>query len=250
MDRPPEPPFASGSTLAAALADTAPPESVAGPVDEEALRDLSHILAHRLRGLVSAIEGYADLLANTLPHGDQREMTLHIFESASAIERILADLKRFSAPMRMNPGTIELGVWLEQVLVVLDPQDRQRITVETDMQQVWADDLLLRQAVLVMLQNGLDAGREVPVRLHIRAAKDRVVFEVVSAAVLPPEADAERLFEPFYTTKAQNLGVGLTLARRIARAHGGSLELMHSTPEAGTRFDLNLPKRPTEGADQ
>ena len=52
------------------------------------------------------------------------------------------------------------------------------------------------------------------------------------------------VFRPFFTTKANNLGVGLSLARRIVKAHGGSLLLAANSPEEGTCFSLTLPASP------
>lgn len=53
-------------------------------------------------------------------------------------------------------------------------------------------------------------------------------------------ADGEAIFRPFYTTRADGSGVGLTLARQIARAHGGDLRLKPSKVDEGARFELLL----------
>jgi two-component system sensor histidine kinase FlrB len=53
-------------------------------------------------------------------------------------------------------------------------------------------------------------------------------------------ATAARLFEPFYTTRSDGTGLGLAIARGVARAHGGSIDVM-SSPGAGAEFILSLP---------
>jgi two-component system sensor histidine kinase AtoS len=58
-------------------------------------------------------------------------------------------------------------------------------------------------------------------------------------AGIPPES-FDRVFEPMFTTRADGTGLGLTIARRIASAHGGRLEL-ESTPDTGTTVRLTLP---------
>ncbi|WP_369407473.1 ATP-binding protein [Rhodothermus marinus] len=58
---------------------------------------------------------------------------------------------------------------------------------------------------------------------------------------MPPEV-AEQIFVPFFTTKAQNLGIGLPIARRIAEAHGGTVYLANNDPDAGICMALILPQ--------
>ena len=215
-------------------------------IEEEGLTNLAQVLAHRIRGLVTGIEGFVDLLIDTLGTREQRELALRIFESASRIERVLSDLQRYSKPVRPALRPVQVHVLLEEALLTLAEADQERIRldVRTSGCNITADPMLLRQALLVLLQNALDATRhEGNVCLSaICHPADRVLrFEVQNDGTIDlPDAEVQ-VFTPFFTTKAHNLGVGLSIAQRIAEAHGGSLRLAANGDEQGTVFTLALP---------
>ncbi len=222
-------------------------EQTDSQVHERALADLAHVLSHRLRGLVASIEGFTDLLADTLGSREQRDLALRIFEGAARIEHILADLHLYSRPIQ--PVTTPLGTdyLTGDLLSMLDEPDRSRIRVEERSegpQNVLVDPLLIRQALLVLVQNALDAtARQGTVLLRIvkNPWDDSVCFEVWNEGCIVIDRAAEQVFEPFFTTKAQNLGVGLSIARRIVEAHGGTLHLSSNHPDDGVCFSLCIP---------
>jgi len=99
---------------------------------------------------------------------------------------------------------------------------------------------LLAQALLNVLRNAVEASPAAPVTARGRRTGGRI--EVIvrdDGPGLPPEA-AERLFEPFYTTKEKGMGIGLYLTRRIIEAHGGTIAV-RSRPGEGTEFRIDLP---------
>jgi signal transduction histidine kinase len=94
----------------------------------------------------------------------------------------------------------------------------------------------------VLIQNGLDAaGPDGPVHVRIRTDEDQVRFEIWNDGAIPLQHAEERVFIPFFTTKANNLGVGLSIARQIAHVHHGRLVLAHNAEPKGTCFTLTLP---------
>ena len=81
------------------------------------------------------------------------------------------------------------------------------------------------------------------VTIEAQAVRDRVAIVVADTGPgIPPERLA-RVFDPYFTTKGNGLGLGLTIARRIVEAHGGSIEV-ESGPGRGTRFRVWLPAAP------
>ena len=219
-------------------------EDVAPTPYEHALADMALILAHRLRGLVSGIEGYTSLLTETLATREQRDLALRILEGAARIEHILSDLQAYSAPLRPILVPVPVGSIVQAAVAALEEEQgvHVQITYEAAASTlVQADPRLLHQALLVLLQNALDATPGHAVGLVIDVAGACVVLHVQNAGALPIEHAEEVIFRPFFTTKAKNLGLGLPLARRIAEAHGGSLVLSASEPEQGTCFTLQVP---------
>jgi signal transduction histidine kinase len=117
-------------------------------------------------------------------------------------------------------------------------------TVEPPGLALAADPDLLEQAVINLLKNALDAvaGRaDGRVRLVVRAEDGGVAITVVDNGPGLAPAQAEAAFTPFFTTKPGGSGVGLSLARQIALAHGGRLE-HRPVPGGGAAFRLMLPE--------
>ncbi len=123
-----------------------------------------------------------------------------------------------------------------------------RLDLAPRLSAVWGDRVQLQQVVLNLVLNGLDAMRE-------SAGGERTL--VLSTAGESPaavrvgvgdsgtgidEADLDHMFQAFYTTKADGLGMGLAIARSIVEAHGGRLTARNN-PEGGATFSFTLPVR-------
>lgn len=212
------------------------------------MAQLAQVLAHRLRGLVASIEGFTDLLTDTLATRDQRELALKIMEGTARIESVLADLQLYGEALEPVMLPVRVDEVLSEFLTPLADAESARVKIVVDsgvgLHMLHADPFLIRQALLILVQNALEATRrDGSVEMHAREADDgeRIDLSVWNDGVIGVE-NAERLvFAPFYTTKAHNLGVGLTIARRIALMHGGALELTANSIEEGIRFSLLLP---------
>ncbi len=218
------------------------------PHDPDAMAQLAQVLAHRLRGLVASIAGFTDLLADTLVTRDQRELALKIMEGTSRIESVLADLQLYGRALEPVMLPVRIDQMLAEVLTPLADVERDRVTMvvapDVERHTLDADPYLIRQALLILVQNALEGtNRGGSVELHARLSQDAEWTElsVRNDGFIGVQEAESLIFAPFYTTKAQNLGVGLTIARRIATLHGGSLELTHNSADAGVRFSLFLP---------
>jgi signal transduction histidine kinase len=113
-----------------------------------------------------------------------------------------------------------------------------------DLPQISGDRVQLQQVVLNLILNGADAMSANPPgtrRLHVTTARrdDAVRVSVRDEGCGPP-ADVERLFEPFFKTKPQGLGMGLAICRSIIGAHQGWL-WAEPHPERGAVFYLEVP---------
>jgi signal transduction histidine kinase len=179
--------------------------------DPALLRDILSTLARRADGLQRFAEAYRSLAR--LPDPVVR---------AVAVAPMLADLARLFS-----------GRWPGIALTVEAPGD---LNWSLDRDQV-------SQTVWALLQNAAEAVADRPggkVALKARGTDAGLVIDVVdNGPGLPPDA-AQRIFRPFHTTKPGGTGIGLSLARQIAHAHGGSLTLSENT---ATLFRLLLPAR-------
>jgi signal transduction histidine kinase len=101
---------------------------------------------------------------------------------------------------------------------------------------------MLRRALMNLVGNALDAmpnGGVLSVSAGPRA-DGRYSVVVKDTGMGIPAEDREKIFEPYFTTKASGLGLGLVLTKKIVDAHGGEI-FMESSPGKGTRFEVALP---------
>lgn len=177
-------------------------------IDPDLLRDILGTLARRAEGLQRFTEAYRALAR--LPEPMPRPVRLP--ELADDLARLFA------------------GRWPDVAL-----------SVEADDGAWPLDRDQVNQAVWALLQNAAEAATCSPVprvslRLYAGAAALTIDIEDSGGGV--PAGDVTRIFRPFHTTKAEGTGVGLSLARQIALAHGGTLTLQ---PGAATLFRMTLP---------
>jgi signal transduction histidine kinase len=123
------------------------------------------------------------------------------------------------------------------------------MSVAPDLPPVLGDRVQLQQILINLLVNAAEAMREVPPerrRVVLRATAEVIddrawaVITVEDAGVGLGELRADRLFDPFYTTKPGGLGMGLSISRSIAEGHGGRLWAT-ANPDHGATFHLSLP---------
>lgn len=227
-------------------------------------------IAHEITQPLAAIVTNADAGLCWLS-GDEPNLQ----ETSQAIWRIIRDAKRASAVVsrmralfkRTLPETELLDLTdmiAEVVAAVHSDVERNRISLRTDLAddlpQLLGDRVQLQQVILNLLVNAIQAlsgmsegPRELCIGVHKDnraerserkglAKPEEILIEVRdSGPGLDPE-HLNRLFDAFYTTKPQGLGIGLTLSRTIVEAHGGRLWAKPNEPR-GAVFQFSLPVR-------
>ena len=178
-----------------------------------------------------------------------------------SLARIIADSKRGgeiigrirdlarNVPVRAESLQIN-GVVLEVIGLTRNETSARDVRVRTrladDLPDIRGDRVQLQQVILNLIMNALEAMSEVDEEsreLSITSARDggaHVRIAVSDSGPGLPEADRERLFDAFYTTKASGLGMGLSICRSIVDAHGGRLWAEPNEPK-GTVFCFTVP---------
>jgi signal transduction histidine kinase len=111
--------------------------------------------------------------------------------------------------------------------------------------QVIGDRIQLQQVIINLVMNGLEAMADVierPRRIVIRSSQtdpDRVLVEIQDAGRGVEPQNLDRLFDAFFSTKPNGMGMGLSICRSIVQAHGGKI-WASSNPDEGTTFRLTL----------
>ncbi|MGK3963413.1 response regulator [Sorangium sp. So ce118] len=221
-----------------------------------AMSELAASLAHELSQPLAAILSNAQAAERLLAHAPP-----DIAEVRAALADIMADdrragqvIQRMRAMLRkgeLSVAALDLDELIREVVrlmasAALLAGTTVRIELAPGLPRVRGDGIQLQQVLLNLLVNALDAvARRLPeARLVVvrtrRADGGRVELSVADSGDGIPPADLERVFEPFFTSKPQGLGVGLAISRSIVEAHGGRLWAEHS-PGEGATFRCALP---------
>lgn len=217
--------------------------------DRESFAAFSEVLGHRLGNLLASIEGHTDLLIPVLEHPDDRENAFRILESVSRMNGILKDLRHYEETLDIRPHILEANRLTRSLMPLMADSESSRLKISSSLEdgiQVRADERLIRQALLSILRNAFEAtrGDSLAISLMVDTIDDgnTIRYRIHSPIPIEDETVRRRLFDPFYTTKAANLGLGLTMARRIFRSHGGDVILSSTEFETGTEFSATLPR--------
>ena len=221
-----------------------------------AVGEVAAMVAHEVGTPLTSVSGHLQLLAEEVQEPRVKErlnvIEMHVGRAIATIQGFL-DSARFPAP---NRHPIQMNTLIQEVWALASPGiGRQRgIQVVTELSpelpEVFADSNQLRQVILNLLSNALDAmpeGGQVSLRTRpVIAAQGRVSVQVQIADTglgISPE-DLRRIFDPFFTTKGsgQGTGLGLAICQRIIKAHKGSIEV-RSEKGQGTTFLVTLPGR-------
>lgn len=219
-------------------------------------------LAHEIKNPLSTIGLNAQLLSEAvadldLPEQDKGRLTRRVGALKLETERlrgILSDFLEYAGELRLAIAPVDVGTLLEELGDFFDPQARAsgvRLRVEPPRPPVTAriDGPHVKQAMLNLMLNALSVmdHPEVTTRdmiLRGEACEDEGVPSVRLHVIdtgpgMTPET-VDKIFRPYFTTRAGGTGLGLPTARRIAEAHGGRLDV-HTTPGVGSDFFIVLP---------
>jgi two-component system NtrC family sensor kinase len=226
-------------------------------------------IAHELNNPLTGVLTFTSLLRKKMPAGsaDAEDLDLVIRETkrcASIIRRLL-DFAREKVPVK---GFFDLNQLIEDTVRFVDrPASLQHIEIATDLEpklpRVWGDADLIKQVILNIVVNAQQAiegeGRIVVESRSIGAAtapsatdaQPMVEFAVKDTGCGIPEANLQRIFDPFFTSKevGKGTGLGLSISYGIVRAHGGTIKV-ESVVGVGSTFRVQLPiiAQPDEAA--
>ncbi|WP_437664446.1 hybrid sensor histidine kinase/response regulator [Sorangium sp. So ce1182] len=221
-----------------------------------AMSELAASLAHELSQPLAAILSNAQAAERLLAHAPP-----DIAEARAALADIMADdrragqvIQRMRAMLRkgeLSVAALDLDALIREVVrlmasAALLAGTTVRIELAPGLPRVRGDGIQLQQVLLNLLVNALDAVARRPPEARLVVVRTRradgvqVELSVVDSGEGIPPADLERVFEPFFTSKPQGLGVGLAISRSIVEAHGGRLWAEHC-PGEGATFRCALP---------
>ena len=218
--------------------------------------EMASSLAHELNQPLSAIANYCMGSVNRLKSGDyRREDILAAMEKASAqaeragkIIRRTREFVKKSEPVRAPAALAEI---VEEAIGFAEIEARKaavaiQVSIPPDLPPVFADRIMIEQVVLNLVKNGIESMQQTPPEaraLNLAARLDgegMVEVTVADRGCGMTDGQVERLYTPFFTTKAEGMGMGLNICRSIVEFHDGRL-WVQPNPGGGSVFRFTLP---------
>lgn len=221
--------------------------------------EMASSLAHELNQPLAAISGYATGCRNLIAAGST---DCHALDSALAkcqeqaqrAGRIIRRIYEFARRHEPKSEPCDLQILLADLVALVEVDARrQQVRMVRDFSAglpvLQADRILLGQAILNLMRNGIESMRQTPAEARTLTVSARVADGQVCIAVADrgcgiSAEEAGQLFEPFFTTKNEGLGVGLNICRSVVEAHHGRLWFA-ANPDGGSIFHVSLPIMPT-----
>ncbi len=221
-----------------------------------AMGEMASAIAHEVNQPLTAVVNYSRACIRLLQSGQARadEIVASMAEAAAQAERasqIVRHLRSFVRKDDAQPAPVELNFLVTEVVRLVQPEARQSaVEIATELAdglpRVLADNIQIQQVLVNLVRNAVEAisgGR--PERREIRVGTRRGPDDTVETWVedTGPGFDdqmAEKVFEPFFSTKAEGMGIGLAISRSIVEAHHGRIWAT-GEPGRGARFCLTLP---------
>ena len=206
--------------------------------EQDSWTKLIRVLTHEIMNTVSPIASLSDALSKSMDDGGHSELDVKagldtISDSSKNLIKFVETYRQLSGVARPLRRAIDLQELMDQVIslnseyaascgaaCIYRPE-------EPDL-MIYADEGQISQIVINLIKNALQAGAK-HIDISARMGKDdEVIIQVANDGAPIPVSAQEQIFVPFYTTKKEGSGIGLSLARQIMRQHNGSIDLLRS----------------------
>lgn len=202
-------------------------------------------IAHEIRTPLGTIGMGLEYLTDQehLSESARRRARLALSES-ERLGRLLEEILMYAKPLELHTEPVRLG----DILSALDGlgfTDQPLLRIDRDaiapLPAIPMDRDRMQQVLLNLLRNAIDANGDDPrgIRFSARMDEKRMQLQILNGGPTISEDQLNRLFEPFYTSKASGTGLGLSIVKRIVEAHGGRITV--TSDEDGTRVSVELP---------
>ena len=206
--------------------------------EQDSWTKLIRVLTHEIMNTVSPIASLSDALSKSMDEDGRSELDVKagldtISDSSKNLIKFVETYRELSGVARPLKKAIELQDLLDGVIGL----DKELLgahgaectyTPEDPDLMVYADEGQISQIFINLIKNALQAGAKHITITGRMGKEDEVILRIANDGEPIPVAAQEQIFVPFYTTKKDGSGIGLSLARQIMRQHNGSIDLVKS----------------------
>jgi len=224
-------------------------------------------VAHEIRNPLGGIELFASLLADELPDDEAKEQVSKILKEARNLKGIVQDFLDYARPIVPKKTVCSIAACLsESEILLAEELGKNGVQIEYDSPahktasgsahktaggpghrilggdiQVFVDSQHLKQVFLNLIKNAIQAMPDGgTIQVEIAKENNTAIVRFSDSGTGIANESVEKIFDPFYTTKEQGLGLGLSLVKNLLEENGSSIALQ-STDSSGTTFEIRLP---------
>jgi two-component system sensor kinase FixL len=209
------------------------------------LGEMAAVIAHEVKNPLAGIRGAIQVIGGRLPKESKDALVVkEIVTRIDSLNELMKDLLLFARPRQPHLGTVDVVPLIVSTanLLSADPALKGVVVgIEGTIPPIMADAELLQIVFLNLLVNGAQAMHghgTIHVTVESRDGSCHITLRDTGLGI--PSDVREKIFTPFFTTKARGTGLGLSTAKRIVEAHFGQISIT-CPPEGGTTVTLTLP---------
>ncbi|MBI3597936.1 MAG: PAS domain-containing protein, partial [Nitrospirae bacterium] len=208
------------------------------------LGEMSAFIAHEFRNYMGTIWGFASMISKELKtNAGAQAMTAGIIRELATMEQLIADLLSYGKKPVLTLQQTAIVPLIEEAMANFGAV---LFNTEFEACEAAVDPVLLRQALLNLIQNGLEAmesknnhGKKITITAHYLGNRF-VEIKISDTGRGIPSDQIDKIFFPFFTTKEKGNGLGLALVHKIILSHNGTISV-ESKEHQGTTFTITLP---------
>lgn len=206
---------------------------------------LIRVLTHEIMNTITPVTSLSEtLLTRVTEDKDLKQGLETIHKTGTELLAFVNNYRRFTHVPQPQPALFYVEPFLERMAMLCNHEVE--ISVSPKDLLAYADESLLSHVVTNLLKNAVEAFKEKRklsfIRLQAYAnAQESIIIDVSNNAGLIPEDVASHIFIPFFTTKPEGSGIGLSLSRQIMRVSGGSLSLHQDKTQGIITFRIIIP---------
>ena len=219
-----------------------------------AVGEAAAYVSHEIKNPLMVIGGLANQVERRLPDDPATQEKLRIIQNeVKRLESFLGELRDFLRPVLPSKQKIDLNQVIREVEVLMAEAIREKgirleDRLDPNLPPVEADPNQLKQVLLNLVKNALEATEDQGMMLVSSGVRDACVWFSVQDTGKGMSGDVqEKIFHPFYTTKAKGTGLGLAVINKIVTDHHGVIAV-DSVAGSGSTFTVRLPKKAADAA--